>query len=205
MRASRSRLLLALAAIALGSTAQAADNTKAQKAEVRRLHDEQRKLTQQKTELETKLKEADAKIEDSDHALARANGRSAVLDKKLKTSEDDKAQLKAKLEETERRLAEQTDARQRAETEDKRLTAALSAQEKATASCEEKNVQLYRYGQEMALRYQNKSVSDALMQSEPVTGLKRVEIENLLEEYRDWVDSQKIEPAAGRPAAGQYP
>ena len=42
---------------------------------------------------------------------------------------------------------------------------------------------------------QNRGSLGALLEAEPVLGFKRVEIENLLEEYRDKVDAQKINRA----------
>jgi uncharacterized protein YlxW (UPF0749 family) len=215
MRASKATLSLVLFALLLGAAgAYAADNSKEQKEQVKRLQQAQRKLEQEKTQLqqekeglESQVKETSGKLEGAKRASARASAHGATLEKDLKAAEEEKLQLKSKLEETVRLLAEQTEGRFKAESEGKRLSAtlsaALSAQEKATAACETKNVQLYRYSQEMAARFEKKDALGALLQAEPLTGLKRVEIENLLEEYRDKLDSQKIEQTTGRAVSGQ--
>ncbi len=41
-------------------------------------------------------------------------------------------------------------------------------------------------------RFEQKTCGEILAQKEPFTGLKRVEVENLLEEYRDKLDEQKL-------------
>jgi hypothetical protein len=46
-------------------------------------------------------------------------------------------------------------------------------------------------------RFEQKSCNEILVQKEPLFGLKRVEIENLLEEYRDKLDEQKLIKAPG--------
>lgn len=56
--------------------------------------------------------------------------------------------------------------------------------------CEDKNIALYQANLEMADRYKNKGMGTSLLQREPITGLKQVEIENILEEYRDKLDQQ---------------
>ena len=47
-------------------------------------------------------------------------------------------------------------------------------------------------------KYRDKSCQDALAQVEPFTGLKKVEVENLLEAWRDKLDREKL-GAAGQP------
>jgi chromosome segregation ATPase len=207
MRASdRIRLiLLTLAVPALVSAAHAGDGNM-QKSEVRRLQQTARRLMEEKAQLErekadveSKEKETEAKLADATRASSLARARGATLDKDLQAAADAATQLKARLAETERQLAEQSEGRNKAEDEGRRLRAALGAQEAATKDCQAKNVALYRYGQELAEKYKDKGVVDALTQQEPFTGLKRVQIENLLEDYRDKLDSQKIEPAPPQP------
>jgi hypothetical protein len=41
-------------------------------------------------------------------------------------------------------------------------------------------------------RYRDKGPFEALRQADPVTGLTQAGIDNVLEEYRDKLDSQKI-------------
>jgi hypothetical protein len=47
--------------------------------------------------------------------------------------------------------------------------------------------------------YAAKSCSDSLLQREPFTGIKQVEIENILEEYSYKLDQQKVDTKAAVP------
>lgn len=63
---------------------------------------------------------------------------------------------------------------------------------------EGKNLKLYQTGRELMTRFEQKSYGEILAQKELFTGLKRVEIENLQEEYRNKLDEQKlIKPPGG--------
>ena len=70
---------------------------------------------------------------------------------------------------------------------------------KDLAASEAKNLQLYKYSVELMDRYKNKGVWSGVAQMEPFTGLKRVEIENLLDEYRDKLEAQKAESTSAKP------
>jgi chromosome segregation ATPase len=63
-------------------------------------------------------------------------------------------------------------------------------------ACEEKNLALYQVSNELLERYRNKGVLAALKQAEPFTGIAKVRMENLWQEYRDKLDTRKIEKAA---------
>jgi DNA repair exonuclease SbcCD ATPase subunit len=65
----------------------------------------------------------------------------------------------------------------------------------ANASCEDKNDQLYTWGQEVLDKYKNKGVWAAMAQREPVLRLKEVAIENTVQEYRLKMAGQKVKPA----------
>jgi hypothetical protein len=47
-------------------------------------------------------------------------------------------------------------------------------------------------------RFEHKTCGERLAEKEPFTGFKKVETENLLEEYRDKLDDQKTHQAARR-------
>lgn len=61
------------------------------------------------------------------------------------------------------------------------------------ANCEKKNTALYRYGLELSRRYADKGVWAALRQAEPFTRIEQVEIENILEEYREKLDDNSAD------------
>jgi hypothetical protein len=76
----------------------------------------------------------------------------------------------------------------------KRSQQELEKSKAVGTSCEAKNLQLFEYSQELLQRYQKKGVWASLSQKDPVFGLKEVSMENVVQEYREKLNSQKIEP-----------
>ncbi|HEY2463031.1 MAG TPA: hypothetical protein VGI32_03140 [Steroidobacteraceae bacterium] len=62
------------------------------------------------------------------------------------------------------------------------------------ASCETKNLKLYSYSQDLLQAYRKKGVWASLAQKDPVLGLKEVDVENVVQEYRIKFAGQKIKP-----------
>jgi len=82
--------------------------------------------------------------------------------------------------------------------EKQNLEAIKVRNERDMASCERRNLALYEVGRSLMDRFEHKTCGETLAQKEPFTGLKKVETENLLEEYRDKLDDQKlIKPPGG--------
>ena len=73
------------------------------------------------------------------------------------------------------------------------LTASLMQKSKLIDGCVAKNAKLYYYGLELVKLYENPSRYKKLVLTEPFSQLKRVELENILQEYNDKIDEQKIE------------
>lgn len=64
----------------------------------------------------------------------------------------------------------------------------------STKSCTDKNVQLVKVGRELLHRYEGVSFGDMVVTSEPLIGVRRVEIQNLLQDYGDKILDQKVAP-----------
>jgi chromosome segregation ATPase len=64
----------------------------------------------------------------------------------------------------------------------------------STKRCQAKNVQLVKVGRELLHRYQGVSFGDMVVTSEPLVGVRRVEIQNLLQDYSDKILDQKVTP-----------
>ena len=94
-------------------------------------------------------------------------------------------------------LAEQL---RKVETERNELARQAAADGQGLKVCAQKNVQLAGIANEALDRYEKKGCFGALAQAEPFTGLKRIEVENAVEEYRQKVDSLQVPAAdAGAP------
>ncbi|MBU1396666.1 MAG: hypothetical protein KKE84_11105 [Gammaproteobacteria bacterium] len=123
----------------------------------------------------------------------------------LKALQAESDALKVRLADTEKRLADSVALQQataqtlaQVESAKKQTEGALAGKAHALQACQTDNGRLYAIGREMMVKYRDKSCQDALAQAEPFTGLKKVEVENLLEAWRDQLDREKIN-AAGQP------
>jgi chromosome segregation ATPase len=81
------------------------------------------------------------------------------------------------------------------------LQSKLDEMTRQNGICEAGNRKLYQLNVELLERYKKKSVFDAVLQHEPLTGLKDVEMQNIIQKYRDEIDAQRIPEAAatGKP------
>lgn len=78
----------------------------------------------------------------------------------------------------------------------KSLLAKVSTSHQQLVSCEEKNSRLYNYGHELISLYDNASVYQKVMRSEPFFQLKRVELENLLQDKQAQLLENKVDTIA---------
>ena len=92
----------------------------------------------------------------------------------------------------EKKIADANTLIQKMETAKTQLDSDLTLRSESLANCESKNQAQHRYGMELLEKYQNKGCTSALLQKEPFTGLKQVQIENMLELYREKLDQQKL-------------
>lgn len=108
------------------------------------------------------------KLAESNTALAAANAKLAEAGKQMAAGQAELAQVRQGLE--------------RSKTDN--------------AVCENKNLKLYSYAQEVLQAYKKKGVWASLSQKDPVLGLKEVDVENVVQEYRLKMASQKIHAPA---------
>jgi len=154
-------------------------------------------LTQQKTQAEQKLKAAAGELESLRTAAKSAQSSlrgqlqaaTAAQDDLTRQLEDAKHQLQAltaKQQETESQLNGR-------EAQLKQTQQELVSARSVGASCEAKNLKLYEYSQDILMRYEKKGVWASLRQKEPVLGLGAVGTENVVQEYREKVQSQRLQ------------
>jgi len=203
------RLLLPSAAFAaallLAQPAPAADKdqTKHLQQQLRAAQQEKNRLSQEKSDAENRLKEVEAKASDAEHRADAAGARGARLNKELEatrgelaTTRADKDALAAKLADAEHKLAELRLDRQR-------LELALSGEKKAHGDCRGRNARMYELGNELLDRYEQKGCFTSALQAEPFTGLKRAQIEKMIEADRERLDKDQILPATAAGSAAR--
>jgi chromosome segregation ATPase len=64
----------------------------------------------------------------------------------------------------------------------------------SSKSCEAKNAQLFKASNEMLTYFRSMNLLDAIAVREPVFGIKRVELQNALQDFRDKILDQKVKP-----------
>jgi chromosome segregation ATPase len=164
-------------------------------------------LEQEKTKLDAEAKAAKAQAAKTAGAVARERKRADDLQvsfdavtKERSGLQKDKEALGVRLADTEARLKETL-------TELARTRTSLAEREKELAGvqqiaaqqarsirvCEDKNLKLYGVAIEVIGKHRDQGVWDAVKRKEPFTGLRQVEVENLLEEYRDRASEARVE------------
>jgi septal ring factor EnvC (AmiA/AmiB activator) len=125
------------------------------------------------------------------HGLNASKQQLSALTHELVLVKEGLATTARQLDETRKTLDETAQALQQTKAEKNHLEGIKARNERELASCERKNVALYGVGRSLMDRFESKTCGETLVQKEPFTGLKQVETENLLEEYRDKLDDQK--------------
>ena len=77
--------------------------------------------------------------------------------------------------------------------EKKTLQSELRKERQKFDRCMTKNAKLCLIANELIEKYQNKGVIGTLMQKEPFTQLKKVEIEKFMQEYKEKIEEQELE------------
>lgn len=152
-------------------------------------------VTQEKDKLSSQVRGAQAKAKEE-----AAKSQQLLVERDALAAE--KQGLLSQKAELEKRLAELTVKQVETERllnttqgQKKLADSTLETRDRQLASCEAKNVKLYQHGRDLINQCQDHNASGKLLRMEPFTGIKRVELENLLEEYRDKLDAQKMLPA----------
>ncbi|NWG87714.1 MAG: hypothetical protein HXY26_09465 [Hydrogenophilaceae bacterium] len=191
--------LLVVASLAAGSPALAGSGKDREREAVRRVQQQMQQMQGQLSTLEQEKASLTENLAESEKAAKAAQGKAGRLDRELKQErerrealEKELAATKEQLDKTQTSLDETSRTLATTEAEKKRLEAIKALREKEIALCEDKNKTLYQLGRDLMARFEQKSCGEILAQKEPFSGLKRVDIENLLEEYRDKLDEQKI-------------
>lgn len=195
----------------LGAPAHAANKKDPNKEALRRMQmqvkqaqDDKATAEGEKAALGQELAALKKKNSETELSMSRANSRRAAVEKELEAIKAEKSKLSEDLDQMNKKLGETQhdldDTRQSLRQEAsqrERAEQSLGMRTRELGSCETKNRKLYQYHVELINRAQSRGTLDTLLELEPLTQIQRVEIENLLEEYRDKVDTERVEPTLG--------
>lgn len=146
-----------------------------------KVDDLQHKVKELKKTLGRKKKDLSA----SDNALAQYKERSKLLMDRLMTLRDKFKEVIARFRKTIGELRQ-------VEADRNRLKATLQNRTHEVKACIKKNIELYQTDLELVSQYRHKGVWAALLQEEPVTGLKKVEVENAVQKYKSRLEKLRV-------------
>lgn len=157
--------------------------------QVRQLEDQNATLQAKQAELERDRQTAVQKAAAAERELQALRSKGVANVETLQRAADAQKESLSKWE------AAYKDAAGTAQTRDgdaKRMEAALVALREKNRQTEEKNDKLYKLGQELLDLYEHKSVLDVVGSGDPVTKLKRVEYENVAQDYEDKLRENRV-------------
>lgn len=160
----------------------------------------------QKAELEARLQVSEKSVNVARGSLAASKRRNAELEGQLESLRIEKlalelAKLKTdtsltetreQLEVTRKTLAEAQRDLKTNESQRKEISKSLVQRDTSLAACTVKNEKLHAFGLELVKIYEKPSLYEAILRTEPFAQIKRVELENILQGYRDKLDDQRV-------------
>jgi chromosome segregation ATPase len=203
------RTLVLITGLALGTAALLAvattDGSAQAQSETDRLRDALRSSTAQVRALEDQRATSQAKLTEMTRArdalkieaeAAKAQAKKVEADYRTAVKE-----FNERLEERNQTLEKWKDAYAEAATvartkdgERAKFETDWKTAKAATKACVVKNQELVRAGRDLLGHIQGITLGDVALGSEPFTGLRRVEIQNLLQDYGDKILNQKVMP-----------
>ena len=160
----------------------------------------------QKAELEARLQVSEKSVNVARGSLAASKRRNAELEGQLESLRIEKlalelAKLKTdtsltetreQLEVTRKTLAEAQRDLKTNESQRKEISKSLVQRDTSLAACTVKNEKLHAFGLELVKIYEKPSLYEAILRTEPFAQIKRFELENILQGYRDKLDDQRV-------------
>ncbi len=158
-------------------------------------------LERSRAEAEQKLKASTDELEQQARAARSAQASLRAQQEDLKKATDAQVDLAAKLEAANRQITALTDQQRELsgqlaarDSDLRQVRQDLQANVDGRGSCEVKNLKLYEYSASLLQQYRDKGVWSALLQKDPVFGIREVGVENVVQEYREKLATQKLAP-----------
>ncbi len=122
------------------------------------------------------------------------------------TAKDDQiAKLNEALEKWKTAYNQVADIARTKEGERAKLAGEKVVLERKVADREARNLELFKVGNEILSRYEKFGLGTALTAREPFTGITKVKLENLVQDYGDKLSEQKIKPEPNAARSSQAP
>ena len=192
----------------------AADADKATKQQERRLRQMMQQVQAEKAQLQSQFEQEKARLQADTQAeqaksaelknsISHATRKQALLSAELETLRQDKArlqaeaqvsqtQLQSQIQDLQQRLTMAEEALRHGESERAQMQATIVRKQQQLNASREKNSKLYDFGLQLIKVYEQPSLYQKVMRNEPFTQLKRVELENILQDYKDKIDDARL-------------
>jgi chromosome segregation ATPase len=159
-----------------------------------------------KKELEGVRKERDDLKKAQQALVQRSQAAAAALAQSASqraASEQELTQTKARMEELIAKFREALQTLRQIESESAGAKQTLATREQQLKACVDRNASLYRLNDEILTHLQHESGWSRLARAEPFTKIKRVQLENLADDYKARADDQRLAPTAPATPAPQ--
>ena len=207
----RVRVLLIIYLAFLATTVSAQEARRAGSEASARMQQQLQQLGSERTALQAENADLKAQVSklEKDVEVSRTEKdalvrRAGTAESKVSRAESGQQSVSSRLESTESRLNEVVgkykeiaEQLRKLEAERNELARRAAEDGQNLKVCAQRNVQLAGVANEALDRYEQKGCFGALAQAEPFTGLKRVEVENAVEGYRQQIDSLQLPAAEG--------
>jgi chromosome segregation ATPase len=162
-----------------------AQNAKLQK-DLEDLRKERDALKSAQQGLERRVQASDAAAY---QAQASVSGQRDANDKEI-------AKWKNELEQVVEKFRETTQTLQEVETDRNSLKQQLTVTERKVNACIDNNLALYKINVEVLDRLDHQSMWSSMVRAEPFTQIKRTQLDNMVVEYRQRADAQRVQDKA---------
>jgi chromosome segregation ATPase len=201
----RHLILAAVIALCRLSDARAADTStesrlrdalRAATSQLQALEDERGRLQANSAEQRKEIEDLKAKLVAASAAarpVIRTNVREVEeLNRKLSEANEARDRINEASAHCQAALREASEATRAKEDERAQVAEKLGPLNDRVSTCEGKNAKMFQVATEILSRYEKMSVGEAIRAREPFLGLKRVELENLAQEYQDKLLDQRL-------------
>jgi predicted RNase H-like nuclease (RuvC/YqgF family) len=169
------------------SEARLRDALRAATTQLRALEDEKGRWQASEAALQKEIEELRKKPPPKEGTDRKA----AELQRKLSEQTDSASQLRASLDQCQAASREAADGARTLEAERSRLATEATLLQARLAAGDARNDRMYRVGKEILDWIDEMGPGEAYAAREPFLGLKRVELENIAQDYRDKLQEQK--------------
>jgi len=195
-RITRPLILIAMASLSVAN-AEADDARLKQTLQVltqrlRSAETERNNLLSEKAQFDQEKKTLTAKLDVLTKQAAADKEQLDLGTKKTDAQEKELADTKEALAKWKAAFDQLTADAKKSESERGRLAGENVLLQRKVEDRERKNLELWRLGNEILTRYEKFGLGDALAAREPFTGVSRVKLENLVQDYKDKIDDQRV-------------